>query len=940
MRIRTCYVFILATVVVGIIGYSYYGELYNYFRDRTPHDLIVASGYDVQAQSSQDLIIADPQLNQLIDPEINTQKTRKTISSRLAQLRIKQQEKIGVPRIIADMSRYMAGQLLQKELVEALQWYQSPLGIKVVSLENLATSLQNYPQQQKLATQPINAQAGRQRIQGINRLVSILKASADRSLAIFPHRSAINLAVAQSHRYGEIATIGFAGRSLSIDGAVDQENQYHQFKTMLHYTYQDLSDDELSRYCEFLSSPVGGKAYTVLSGAFQQALFDAIADNNALIKAETKFHQSLEPKDPIRNIFVRIDKIGSITFPASSNEAASVEPSPSAITTPDGDPVIKEQPVSVEAALNMGFGLEYQVLGEAGTARIPITINLRHPPLQDPETGVVRTESSWKAIPRLGQPSFAFWKFEAPWQLVDGEWVMTISYQGELLAERKFTILTTDQWTVPAEKALVSERSDVAEDIYQLDSFKNEVSSKYLVPGGQQLLFISHDELATWDIHARKPGPHKMQLGSVRSPYATLAIDPQGKSFLAVLSNRRLALCRLDQDGNQIFLDEPTAGYMAVGMAYSASGSTVVSLHDDTIQPRNSNNYDPTVSIIASDKKLPDRTPVTRIWDSSSGESLGRIVDFSMPIIDPAERYVVGVSKGNVVAFHDLRSDKRIFQIIRRSKPTDIGGVPAPIVLLKPSPSGDHVLACSKDGVLLLIDYKTRKILREIQLGISIDYQFARDNIHFDPTGCYFHAEGPFIRIWSIETGEQVCDVKSPNGSVLNLKSLIIDTSHNQIVVSLSYNLLFFDLSSGQLKNSYFDEYGMAGIDSSRQKLVVESAGVLRIFDLTSGEEIEDFGIKGEIYQMNYPARPGSYGQAVVLTEAPDLSFQLWDPFTGQPITDSSLSLNAGALQAQNGVWVSGRYAEIPQNSYSGYLQIMDSKTDQQYSIKLPKRAE
>lgn len=102
----------------------------------------------------------------------------------------------------------------------------------------------------------------------------------------------------------------------------------------------------------------------------------------------------------------------------------------------------QRQTAAVQAAPKGNFGFEFSVRGLPPQAPFVLELRAQHPPIVGPD-GVSRTESvsSLPAYTASGHYRNAFiYQFDRPEDLQPGRWILQVSHQGRVLAERAFEV--------------------------------------------------------------------------------------------------------------------------------------------------------------------------------------------------------------------------------------------------------------------------------------------------------------------------------------------------------------------------------------------------------------------------------------------------------------------------------------------------------------------
>ena len=101
-------------------------------------------------------------------------------------------------------------------------------------------------------------------------------------------------------------------------------------------------------------------------------------------------------------------------------------------------PII-ESTTRIPAKLGLGFGLSFSFNAADGEP-VMLTYHWLSPPLRDPTTGrVIERQTMQMATPQ-GGPHWVAYDFTEPWEVVPGEWTLTIVDGDRLLARRSFRV--------------------------------------------------------------------------------------------------------------------------------------------------------------------------------------------------------------------------------------------------------------------------------------------------------------------------------------------------------------------------------------------------------------------------------------------------------------------------------------------------------------------
>lgn len=126
--------------------------------------------------------------------------------------------------------------------------------------------------------------------------------------------------------------------------------------------------------------------------------------------------------------------------------ASRVDNRERAATVADGirdrarDFVLLARGTTVEARLDTGIGLRYQLIGQPMGAPVTVDVVVRHPQMTNPETGLPMTHSAAGYERAIGRVEHSVWSFDRPGDLLPGQYVIEILYKGEVLTRQEFRV--------------------------------------------------------------------------------------------------------------------------------------------------------------------------------------------------------------------------------------------------------------------------------------------------------------------------------------------------------------------------------------------------------------------------------------------------------------------------------------------------------------------
>ncbi len=102
-----------------------------------------------------------------------------------------------------------------------------------------------------------------------------------------------------------------------------------------------------------------------------------------------------------------------------------------------------EATTDIPGRLGLEFGFQYVIVGEPAGAEVPVDITYGFPPpgLVDPADPKPMLESRITRQKMIGETIYLGYGFENDWEIVPGEWTITISFEGRELVRQSFAVL-------------------------------------------------------------------------------------------------------------------------------------------------------------------------------------------------------------------------------------------------------------------------------------------------------------------------------------------------------------------------------------------------------------------------------------------------------------------------------------------------------------------
>lgn len=104
------------------------------------------------------------------------------------------------------------------------------------------------------------------------------------------------------------------------------------------------------------------------------------------------------------------------------------------------EPKLVKETDKIPGTVGTNFGICYIVNGHPKGEKVVLLVKLQHPATKNPKTQELRVSDEWKSYKRIGYIHCSGWKFEYDWEIVPGQWIFQLFYEGTKLAEKTFTV--------------------------------------------------------------------------------------------------------------------------------------------------------------------------------------------------------------------------------------------------------------------------------------------------------------------------------------------------------------------------------------------------------------------------------------------------------------------------------------------------------------------
>jgi hypothetical protein len=176
------------------------------------------------------------------------------------------------------MLKFMAGRLSDAEVKSAIQWLDSPVGIKSTDLEKKSLAPGWLQEMARFAEEIQKRPPPAARLKLIGELDRATQATAASVEMFINTNLAIATAVILSLPQEIRRPLSEIKKELEANRAAIEKTIQEQTRVGMLCTYHTLSDGEIQEYIDFANSPAGSKFNTVSTAAFQQAMVEGGVD--------------------------------------------------------------------------------------------------------------------------------------------------------------------------------------------------------------------------------------------------------------------------------------------------------------------------------------------------------------------------------------------------------------------------------------------------------------------------------------------------------------------------------------------------------------------------------------------------------------------------------------------------------------------------------------
>ncbi len=168
----------------------------------------------------------------------------------------------------------LKAKLMDSEVKEVLKWLDSPIGIKITRLEEAASTPEAFNEMQQYVSQLQKAPPSPQRLEILRNLDSAVKGNENAVDIAINTQIAITLAIMATFPLEQQRPLDDVAREMEKNRpAIEAEVRAQGFISML-YAYRSLTEEEIKRYTNFLTSPAGSKYQSVATAAFKKAFLE------------------------------------------------------------------------------------------------------------------------------------------------------------------------------------------------------------------------------------------------------------------------------------------------------------------------------------------------------------------------------------------------------------------------------------------------------------------------------------------------------------------------------------------------------------------------------------------------------------------------------------------------------------------------------------------
>jgi hypothetical protein len=200
-------------------------------------------------------------------------------------------------RMKETVEKHMQAQLSNNDVREAITWLDSPLGMRIMQLEQKSATPEGYREMLKTADQLVADPA---RVELIRKLDQAVKATETGVAMVINTQTAIIAALASSIEPEKRPTIEAIGSEVEKSREQIHSQVEAQMVLTLLYSYRGLTDTEIGQYLKFAESDAGKKYHAVAATGLNAALSEAVRSLAMEIeKAGSRMLTDLKKSSPV-----------------------------------------------------------------------------------------------------------------------------------------------------------------------------------------------------------------------------------------------------------------------------------------------------------------------------------------------------------------------------------------------------------------------------------------------------------------------------------------------------------------------------------------------------------------------------------------------------------------------------------------------------------------
>jgi len=238
--------------------------------DAALRELYLKSGMQKQVEQFPRVIQAGFDQAAARDPEI-----QKLPANLVAAMKALAPEAFAPKTIKSVILAEMKAKLTASDAKDVLKWLDSPLGKKLARFEEAASTPEGYKATQQYMAQLQSAPPSPRRLEFIRKLDSAAKGTENAIAIAMQTEIAITLAVIATFPLEQQRPLDDVAREMEKNKPAIEADVKTQTLLSFLYAYRSVTEEEIQRYVDFLTSPAGSKFQSAATAALKKASLES-----------------------------------------------------------------------------------------------------------------------------------------------------------------------------------------------------------------------------------------------------------------------------------------------------------------------------------------------------------------------------------------------------------------------------------------------------------------------------------------------------------------------------------------------------------------------------------------------------------------------------------------------------------------------------------------